>query len=113
MTERRKTFRPTPILEPPLDDATARLEHVSQRIRSVTEPCKLSSPTLSFVVRVAQPEPIKKLGFLGLKEIASTRGWGFAQFTNGKPDDEALHKTCFVCHASAKDSDFVFTRYSP
>ncbi|HEU0251572.1 MAG TPA: cytochrome P460 family protein [Pyrinomonadaceae bacterium] len=40
-------------------------------------------------------------------------GWGFAQFTNGKPDAEAVHKTCFVCHAPAKDSDFVFTRYSP
>ena len=47
------------------------------------------------------------------KKYASTGGWGFAQFTNGKPDGEAVHKTCFVCHAPAKDSDFVFTRYSP
>ena len=47
------------------------------------------------------------------KKYASTGGWGFAQFTNGKPDGEAVHKTCFACHAPAKDSDFIFTRYSP
>jgi hypothetical protein len=47
------------------------------------------------------------------KRYASTGGWGFAQFTNGKPDGEELHKTCFACHAPAKDRDFVFTRYSP
>ena len=46
------------------------------------------------------------------KRYASTGGWGFAQFTNGKPDDEAVHKTCFGCHAPARDRDFVFTRYS-
>lgn len=47
------------------------------------------------------------------KKYASTGGWGFAQFTDGKPDGEAVHKTCFVCHAPAKDSDFVFTHYAP
>jgi hypothetical protein len=47
------------------------------------------------------------------KKYASTGGWGFGQFTNGKPDGEAVHKTCFACHAPAKDRDFVFTRYSP
>src|SRR5262249_17435014 len=46
------------------------------------------------------------------KKYAATGGWGFAQFTNGKPDAEAVHKTCFACHAPAKDRDFVFTRYS-
>jgi hypothetical protein len=46
------------------------------------------------------------------KKYASTGGWGFAQFSDGKPADEAVHKTCFVCHAPAKDRDFVFTRYS-
>jgi len=46
------------------------------------------------------------------KKYASSGGWGFAQFTNGKPDNEALHKTCFGCDAPAKDRDFVFTRYS-
>jgi hypothetical protein len=47
------------------------------------------------------------------KKYAATGGWGFAQFTNGKPDDEQVHKTCFACHAPAKDHDFVFTRYAP
>jgi hypothetical protein len=35
------------------------------------------------------------------KKYAATGGWGFAQFTNGKPDDETVHKTCFACHAPA------------
>ncbi len=47
------------------------------------------------------------------KKYAATGGWGFADFTNGKPGDEALHKTCFPCHAPAKDRDFVFARYAP
>jgi len=46
------------------------------------------------------------------KKYASTGGWGFAQFDDGKPADEAVHKTCFACHSPAKDRDFVFTRYS-
>jgi len=47
------------------------------------------------------------------KKYAETGGWGFAQFTDGKPDDEAVHKTCFSCHAPAKDRDFVFTEFAP
>jgi hypothetical protein len=46
-------------------------------------------------------------------KYASTGGWGFAQFTNGKPDSAAVQHTCFACHAPAKATDFVFTRYSP
>jgi hypothetical protein len=46
-------------------------------------------------------------------KYASTGGWGFAQFDDGKPADEATHKTCFPCHEPAKDHDFVFTRYAP
>jgi len=45
-------------------------------------------------------------------KYASTGGWGFAQFNDGKPADEAVHKTCFACHGPARDRDFVFTRYS-
>jgi N-methylhydantoinase A len=44
---------------------------------------------------------------------AATDGWGFADFTDLKPGSEALHKTCFPCHAPAKDRDFVFTHYAP
>jgi hypothetical protein len=47
------------------------------------------------------------------RKYASTGGWGFAQFTDGKPDGEAVHRTCFSCHEPAKARDFVFTEYSP
>jgi hypothetical protein len=47
------------------------------------------------------------------KKYAATAGWGFADFRNGKPGDEALHKACFACHEPAKDRDYVFTRYAP
>jgi Cytochrome P460 len=47
------------------------------------------------------------------KKYATSGGWGFADFTKGKPGNEALHATCFPCHAPAKDRDYVFTRYAP
>ena len=47
------------------------------------------------------------------KKYAASGGWGFADFTKGKPGDEALHKTCFPCHVPGKDHDYVFTRYAP
>jgi hypothetical protein len=47
------------------------------------------------------------------KKYAASGGWGFADFTNGKPGNEALHATCFACHQPAKDRDYVFTHYAP
>jgi len=47
------------------------------------------------------------------RKYAATGGWGFAQFKDGKPADEALLKTCFSCHEPVKAHDFVFTRYAP
>jgi hypothetical protein len=47
------------------------------------------------------------------KKYAATGGWGFADFKNGKPGNQALHETCFPCHQPAKDRDYVFTRYAP
>ena len=47
------------------------------------------------------------------KKYATTGGWGFADFKNGKPGNEALHNTCFPCHQPAKDRDYVFTHYAP
>ena len=46
-------------------------------------------------------------------KYAATGGWGFAQFKDGKPADEAVHKTCFPCHEPVKARDFVFTHYAP
>jgi hypothetical protein len=47
------------------------------------------------------------------KKYSATGGWGFADFTDGKPGDEAMHKTCFPYHEPLKARDFVFTRYAP
>jgi Cytochrome P460 len=48
------------------------------------------------------------------KKYAATGGWGFGRFINGKPVDEAQHRTCFACHqANVKAHDFVFTRFAP
>ena len=47
------------------------------------------------------------------RKYAATGGWGFAQFKDGKPADEALLKTCFPCHEPVKARDYVFTRYTP
>jgi cytochrome P460 len=46
-------------------------------------------------------------------KYASTGGWGFAQFDDGKPADEAMQNTCFPCHSTVKARDFVFNRYAP
>jgi hypothetical protein len=46
------------------------------------------------------------------KRYASTGGWGFFQFTSGKPD-HVVQSSCFACHAAGRSTDFVFTRYSP
>jgi cytochrome P460 len=47
------------------------------------------------------------------KKYVASGGWGYADFTNGKPGSEALHETCFPCHQPGKDRDYVFTRYAP
>jgi hypothetical protein len=47
------------------------------------------------------------------KKYASTGGWGYAQFKDGKPASEAIHETCAPCHQPAKARDFVYTQYSP
>jgi hypothetical protein len=48
------------------------------------------------------------------KKYASTGGWLFAHFDEGKPLlDASRIKGCFDCHAVIKDRDLVFTRYAP
>ena len=48
------------------------------------------------------------------KKYASTGGWKYAQFDDGKPlADEAMLQSCFACHQAIKDRDFVFTHYAP
>ena len=47
------------------------------------------------------------------KKYAASGGWGYADFTSGRPGDQALHEKCFPCHVPAKDHDYVFTHYAP
>lgn len=46
------------------------------------------------------------------RKYASTGGWGFAQFKNGRPDPTAALQTCYACHTLVKTNDFVFTEYA-
>ena len=49
-------------------------------------------------------------------KYASTGGWGYSQFDDGKPlTDRAMLQSCFDCHQAFKDKDrdFVFTHYAP
>jgi hypothetical protein len=46
------------------------------------------------------------------KQYASTGGWGYAHFNNGKPADAAFMQSCFPCHQAIKSRDFIFTRYA-
>jgi Cytochrome P460 len=46
-------------------------------------------------------------------KYATTGGWGFGHFADGKPGDAAFMKSCFPCHEKATAPDLVFTRYAP
>jgi hypothetical protein len=47
------------------------------------------------------------------QKYASSGGWGFGQFDDGKPASEAVHNTCFACHSIARARDYVFNHYAP
>ena len=47
------------------------------------------------------------------RKYASTGGWGFAHFDDGKSAEERVLKTCFPCHQAVAARDLVFTRYAP
>ena len=46
------------------------------------------------------------------KKYASTGGWGYAQFDDGKSADDEVLKACHPCHRAIEARDFVFTRYA-
>jgi hypothetical protein len=46
-------------------------------------------------------------------KYASTGGWGYGHFEDGKPAAAAMLKSCFPYHEAAEARDFVFTRYAP
>ena len=46
-------------------------------------------------------------------KYASTGGWLYAHFDDGKPlRDAAQLRSCFQCHQAVNDRDYVFTRYA-
>lgn len=47
------------------------------------------------------------------RKFASTDGWGYGHFDDGKLAGEAVLKTCHPCHQAIRARDFVFTRYAP
>ena len=47
------------------------------------------------------------------KRYASTGGWKYAQFDDGKPLANAAQlQSCFECHKAVTDRDYVLTRYA-
>jgi len=61
------------------------------------------------------PGPVVNIQFMvkDSKKYAATGGWGFADFKDGKPSDEATHRTCFACHQPAQAHDFIYAQYAP
>jgi hypothetical protein len=44
---------------------------------------------------------------------ASTGGWAFVQFNDGKSVNMVTPSACFSCHETVHARDFVFNRYAP
>jgi hypothetical protein len=88
----------------PFPDGTILAKLAWKRVQSSEFPAAFvpgAATTVQFMVKDA-------------KRYAATGGWGFGRFIDGKPVDEAQHKTCFGCHAAnVKGHDFVFTRLAP
>jgi hypothetical protein len=48
------------------------------------------------------------------KKYASTGGWGYSQFDDGRSVLDATKiAACYECHKAFKDHDFIFTNYAP
>lgn len=66
----------------------------------------------SFVA--GHPKNGVQLMFKDARAHASTGGWRYAQFDDGKPLlDAATLQACFECHRAVEQRDSVFTRYAP
>src|SRR5258708_27696973 len=47
------------------------------------------------------------------RKYASTGGWGFGHFNDGKPVGNAFMQSCFPCHKAIQSRHLVFTHYAP
>jgi hypothetical protein len=88
----------------PFPDGTVLVKLAWKRIQSAEfEPASVPGAATTVQVMVKDS-----------KKYASSGGWGFGRFINGKPADVAQHETCFACHeARVQGHDYVFTRYAP
>src|SRR5271156_4222024 len=79
------------------------------------DPLEESSKAFGHLQSFVAGPPMNGVQFMvkDSEKYASTGGWGFAQFDDGNPASEAVHNTCFPCHAIVKARDFVFNRYAP
>lgn len=64
---------------------------------------------------VAGPPTNVQISVKDSKKYASSGGWGYGQFENGKANPNVeLINTCFACHNKLpRDRDFMFTNYAP
>jgi len=87
------------------------IARVAWRYTASEENNKIFGRAQSFV---AGP-PVNGVQFMVKDSIkyASTGGWGYAHFNDGKPADTSMLQSCYPCHEAIKSRDFVFTRYSP
>jgi hypothetical protein len=60
-------------------------------------------------------DPVNGVQFMvkDSKKYASTGGWGFSQFNDGKPVGSAGLTSCFPCHRQIASRDLMFSHYSP
>lgn len=89
---------------PPFPDGTVLVKLAWKRVQSPEfEPASVPGAATTVQVMVKDS-----------KKYASSGGWGFGRFIDGKPVDIAQHETCFACHeARVQGHDYVFTRYAP
>jgi hypothetical protein len=88
----------------PFPDVTV-LVKLAWKRRQSTEFAPASVPGLATTVQVMVKDASR---------YAASGGWGFGRFIDGKPVDEAQHRSCFACHeAGVQGHDYVFTRWEP
>jgi hypothetical protein len=94
----------------PFPDGTI-IARLAWRYTASEENNKVFGRSQSFVAGA----PVNGVQFMvkDSRKYASTGGWGFTQFNDGKAVDAAVRDTCFSCHEPMKARDFIFTRYAP
>jgi hypothetical protein len=93
----------------PFPDGTILAKLAWKRVPSIGDDGALGAPQ-AFVPSVATTAQFM---IKDSKKYATSGGWGFGRFIDGKPVDRAQHETCFACHeANARGHDMVFTQYA-